>query len=123
MKAKREELPQARPELGDMVRGADWGELNSAIMSYPTGTDFCPLLKGLPHDHCQVPHWGYLIEGRIRVDYQDGSTETIEAGELYYWPPGHTVLIEEATVQAEFSPKDGMAEVLDHVVARMKALG
>jgi ethanolamine utilization protein EutQ (cupin superfamily) len=122
MKAKRNEPPLAREALGDMIRASDWGGMNAALMSFPAGTDFCPLLEGLKNDHCQCPHWGYLVEGRIRVTYEDGTTETVEAGEIYYWPPGHTILIEETTLQAEFSPAREMEAVLDHVVGRMAAL-
>jgi len=121
MKHQRDTLPQARPELGGLVRGVDWGEMNAATLELPAGTDFCPLLEGLKNDHCHCPHWGYLMEGRIKVTYEDGTAETIEAGELYYWPPGHTVYIEEATKQVEFSPAREMDAVLDHVAAKIRA--
>jgi len=91
MKMKAGDAPQARAALGDMARGIDQGGHVMALMSLPDGTDLCALLKGLPHDHCQCPHWGYVLAGRIRVSYQDGTTETVEAGDLYYWPPGHTL--------------------------------
>src|SRR5207245_7421707 len=29
--------------------------------------DLAPLLKGLPDDRCQCPHWGFLFKGRIVV--------------------------------------------------------
>ncbi|MGF1457153.1 MAG: cupin domain-containing protein [Alphaproteobacteria bacterium] len=119
MKATPDSLPQARDALGDMVRGREWGEMIGGVLTFPEGTDFCPLLQGLEGDHCQCPHWGYVLKGRIKVDYQDGTTETVTAGELYYWPPGHTVLFEEDTQYVEFSPKDEMNAVLDHVVAKM----
>jgi len=93
--------------------------MQGAYLTIPAGTDFCPLLEGLENDHCQCPHWGYLIEGRIIVSYEDGSHETVEAGDFYYWPPGHTVRMETATRQVEFSPGDEMDVLLDHVVRKM----
>jgi hypothetical protein len=30
------------------------------------------LLKGLEHDLCQSPHWGYLVEGEVIVSFADG---------------------------------------------------
>ena len=30
-------------------------------------SDLAPLLKGLPGDSCQCPHWGYMIAGRLTV--------------------------------------------------------
>ena len=88
-------------------------------MNYPTGLDFCPLLEGLEHDHCQCPHWGYVIKGRVRVSYEDRPEEVVGAGELYYWPPGHTIVVEDAVRMIEFSPHDQMSEVLAHVVSEV----
>jgi len=119
MKINALKAPQARSALGDMARGLDEGGNMLALMSLPDGTDFCQLLKGLPHDHCQCPHWGYLMKGRVKVDYQDGESEIVEAGDLYYWPPGHTIAVEGDTQYVEFSPSDQFNDVLDHVVAKM----
>ena len=41
----------------------------------PAGVDFTPLLKGLHNDHCQCPHWGYVLKGSITVRYEDGHEE------------------------------------------------
>lgn len=119
MKAKIEDLPPVRDKLGPAIRGHDWGGMSSTAISFATGTDLCPMLEGLPNDHCQCPHWGYLIKGRIRVKYEYGTEEVVEPGEIYYWPPGHTIVIEEETLNVEFSPAEQMNEVLDHVVAKM----
>jgi ethanolamine utilization protein EutQ (cupin superfamily) len=119
MKSNVKDLPTAHEKLGEMVRGQDWGGMTSAYMEYPTGLDFGPLLEGLEGDHCQCPHWGYLIEGRIRVSYQDGTQEVVEAGDLYYWPSGHTIVVEEEVRMVEFSPHDQMSQVLGHVVGKL----
>ena len=119
MKTEVANLPIAHEALGEMIRGQDFGGMTSAYMEYPTGLDLAPLLAGLERDHCQCPHWGFVIEGRIRVDYEDGSHETVSAGEIYYWPSGHTVVIEEAVKMVEFSPHDQMSQVLAHVVGNL----
>ena len=119
MRSNVENLPIAHPALGEMIRGQDWGGMTSAYMEYPTGLDFTPLLKGLERDRCQCPHWGYVIEGSIRVTYEDGSEEVVGAGEIYYWPSGHTVVVEEAIRMVEFSPHDQMSQVLAHVVGKL----
>ena len=119
MKSNVKDLPTAHEKLGEMVRGQDWGGTTSAYMEYPTGLDFGPLLEGLEGDHCQCPHWGYMIEGRMRVSYQDGTEEIVTAGDLYYWPSGHTVVVEEAVRMVEFSPHDQMSQVLGHVVSKL----
>jgi hypothetical protein len=114
-----EQLPIAHEALGEMIRGQDWGGMTSAYVNYPTGLDFRPLLEGLERDHCQCPHWGYVIEGRVRVNYEDGSEETVSAGELYYWPAGHTIVVDDAVRMVEFSPHDQMSDVLAHAVAKL----
>lgn len=119
MKSNIEDLPIAHEALGEMIRGEDWGGMTSAYMQYPTGLDLAPLLKGLERDHCQCPHWGYVIEGSIRVNYEDGTEEVVTAGEAYYWPSGHTVVVEEAVRMVEFSPHDQMSEVLANVVGNL----
>jgi quercetin dioxygenase-like cupin family protein len=45
-------------------------------------------------DSCQVSHAGYAISGRIRVRMQDGTEQTISAGESYTIPPGHDAWVE-----------------------------
>ena len=65
MKSNVAELPIAHEALGEMIRGQDWGGMTSAYMQYPTGLDFCPLLEGLERDHCQCPHWGFVLQGQI----------------------------------------------------------
>jgi mannose-6-phosphate isomerase-like protein (cupin superfamily) len=119
MKSNIKEIPIAHESLGEMVRGQDWGGMTSAYMEYPAGLDFTPLLEGLENNYCQCPHWGFVIEGRILVTYQDGSQETVEAGQLYYWPSGHTILVEEAVRMVEFSPHEDMMEVLGNVVGNL----
>ena len=34
------------------------------FVSFAQDIDATPLLKGLPDDSCQCPHWGYVLEGR-----------------------------------------------------------
>ena len=82
------------------------------IISLPAGTDLAPMLRGLPNDLCPCPHWGYVIKGRIRVTYADG-VEVLEAGDLFYLPPGHTPLVEEDVVFVEFSQPAEFEAVLD----------
>ncbi len=61
------------------------------------------LLKGLPNDQCQCPHYGYLFSGKMTVTYSD-HTDVIHAGEMYYMPPGHSILAEAGAVLMELSP-------------------
>ena len=67
-------------------------------------------LEGLPENLCQCPHWGIVVKGSIHVTYANGIEETVNAGEVYYWPPGHTVKVAEDYEAIEFSPSDQMGE-------------
>lgn len=100
---------------GAKINSTNWGNMVCAHIRIDKGVDFTPLLAGLPHDHCQCPHWGYVIKGKIKVIYQDGREELVEGGQLYFWPSGHTVIFEEDTEYIEFSPQQAMEEVLAHV--------
>jgi hypothetical protein len=114
MRATRDQLPILFGADPAAIRGIDWGDLRSMIISLPAGTDLAPLLQGLPNDLCPCPHWGYMLKWRIRVTYADGE-EVLEAGDLFYLPPGHTALVEEDTEFVEFSPPAAHQPVLDHV--------
>lgn len=121
MQSNVKEIPIAHEAFGEMIRGQDWGGMTSAYMEYPPGLDFTPLLEGLENNFCQCPHWGYLIEGQILVTYQDGTQETVRSGELYYWPDGHTILVQEAAKMVEFSPHDQMSVVLGNAVSNLQS--
>jgi hypothetical protein len=103
MRATREELPIMLEAGPSSIRGADWGEMRVSLVSVPAGTDFSPLLRGLPEDRCQGPHWGYVLKGRLRIQYADGE-EVLRAGDFYHMPPGHTGIAEEDTEFLEIAP-------------------
>ena len=42
--------------------------------------DATPLMKGLPDDRCQCPHWGYVIAGRVTFRFEDRE-ESFAAGD------------------------------------------
>jgi hypothetical protein len=110
-------------QAGDAsIHGNDWGALNVAHISFPKGTDARPLLQGLKGDACHAPHWGYVLKGSIHVHYSDGKEEVVRAGEVYYWPPGHTVWVDEDYAAVEFSPAKEMGEVMAHLNQKLAAM-
>lgn len=119
MKKPSEALESVIDVEGVDVRGEDWGGMIAGRLVFAKGADLAPVLKGLPNDQCQCPHWGYVIDGKIVVTYADGTQEILTAGDIYYWPAGHTVRFAEDTHYVEFSPTDAMMEVLAHVKAQM----
>jgi hypothetical protein len=74
--------------------------------------DDAELLKGLPDDRCQCPHWGYLLAGRLAVRYADHE-EVVKAGELCHMASGHAKATEAGTVLIEFSPKEEFRKLTD----------
>jgi EutQ-like cupin domain len=104
----------ARQELnfGDAT---GYGKIAGEYFSLKAGTDIAPLLKGLENDLCQSPHWGYLMEGEVTVTYSDRQEETISAGDLFYWPPGHTVKVGSDAEIILFSPQVEHCKVVDHL--------
>lgn len=121
MRETKEQLDLTLDSDPAQIRSVDWGDMNCASVRLSAGVDFTPLLEGLPRDHCQAPHWGYVLKGSLHVTYEDGREEVIEAGELYHRPSGHTAWVEEDTEYVEFSPRQGMHEVIEHVKGKMQA--
>lgn len=101
------------------THGEEWGGQLVRHIDLPAGTDFTPLFKGLPGDMCQCPHWGYIVEGSITLRFADGREETSSAGEMYYWPGGHTGWTDNGVVFVEFSPADELAPVLQHLAPQL----
>ena len=122
MQERKEDLPVALEVPGAATfRVAEWGETAVAYVELSAGADAAPLLAGLPGDVCSCPHWGYVLGGAIHVSYSDGTEEVSRAGELFYWPPGHTVRVEEDTRFVEFSPKQELREVYGHIGRKLAA--
>jgi hypothetical protein len=63
------------------------------------------------------------MEGAIRIVYDDGTEEVTRAGEVYYWPNGHTAIVEEDLKFLEFSPSKEFGEVIGHCFEMMEKLG
>ena len=119
MRANSNEM-EVELEVGDIhTRGEEWGEQSVRHVDLPPGADLRPLLKGLPGDVCSCPHWGYVIAGSIHVQYADGTQDVNRAGDLYYWPGGHTGWTDEGVTFVEFSPAAEIRPVLEHLGAQL----
>lgn len=96
-----------------------YGTISGEYFSLGAGTDIAPLLQGLKGDLCQAPHWGYMLQGKLAVTYTDGERESVKGGDLFYWPPGHTVKVDEDAEVILFSPQHEHSHVIDHMLAKM----
>lgn len=120
MKIKKEDIPITMQASGTIMRRLPgYGGMTVAFNEVPAGTDFSPLLKGLKNDSCHCPHWGYVVEGAIRVKYDDGKEEVVNAGDVFYLPSGHTALVEKDLKYLEFSPEKEFGEVMDHIAKKV----
>ncbi len=115
MRSQSKDIPLEMDQDGIETRGIDCDGVYARYISLPAGVDFTPLLAGLPDDRCQCPHWGYVLEGSITLKYADGTEETNRAGDVYYWPAGHTGWTDGGVVFLEFSTTSEILPVLDHL--------
>jgi hypothetical protein len=121
MHASKTELPLLLEAGPASIRGADWDDLRVGVISVPAGTDFGPLLKGLPGDRCQGPHWGYMLKGRLRVQYENAE-ELLTEGDFFYMPAGHTAVAEEETEFIEVNPPGPHQQVIDNAQRNLEAM-
>ncbi len=103
------------------IQEAEWGEMHLGLETFRSEVDLGPLLKGLPDDRCQCPHWGYVIKGHMRVRYADHEEEIV-AGDAYYMAPGHTPIVDPGTETVEFSPRGLYQETMEVAVRNYLAL-
>jgi hypothetical protein len=105
---------------GFEARMHDLGGYTVSFETYAEESDPAPLFAGLPDDHCQCPHWGYVLEGRLTYRYLDGTTDVIGAGEAYYAPPGHLPLFHAGASIVEFSPTQELAATVQVVMSNLE---
>lgn len=120
----RIDVPGAKARLQtDFGDASGYGKISGEYFSLGAGTDIAPLLKGLEGDLCQSPHWGYLLQGELVVSYADGTSEAVHGGDLFYWPPGHTVRVGQDAEVVLFSPQHEHVPVIDHMLRKMGEQG
>lgn len=95
------------------------GGMSIGYMEIPGPTDFTPFFKGLPEDMCSSPHWGYVLDGSLRIKYAGGKEETVSAGEVFFWPAPHTGMVDKSVKFIDFSPDHKFIPVLDHLAIKM----
>jgi hypothetical protein len=91
------------------------------FVSFRADVDASPLLKGLPDDRCNCPHWGYVLKGRLTYRFADHD-ETFTAGDAFYLPAGHVPMAEAGSEIMQFSPAAELREVDAVMVRNAQAL-
>jgi hypothetical protein len=107
-KVSRESAPDVIDYGPAEDRGAQFDGYAVVFTSVREDWDLTPLLKGLPGDSCQCPHWGYVTAGRLTVRYGDHE-EVMEPGDAFSMPPGHVPAVVAGTELVMFSPQDELA--------------
>lgn len=108
--------------VGPVVdRAGDLDDYTVSFTSFATDIDGAPLLKGLPDDRCQCPHWGYILKGTATFTFADG-TETYNEGEAFYAPPGHTPAHSADSELLLFSPKGEFIATVETIQRNMQVM-
>jgi hypothetical protein len=103
--------------FGD-VRGFDG--ISGEYFSLASGVDTTPLFEGLENGACQCPHWGFVLRGRLTTTNARGERETVNADDLFYWPPGHNVSVDADADIIMFSPQREHTLVINHMIEKVK---
>ncbi len=101
-----------RTEFGS-VNGFD--KISGEYFSLAKGVDTKPLFMGLEGNVCQCPHWGYVLSGQVTTTDAKGTKETVKQHDLFYWPPGHNVMVDADAELIMFSPQREHTAVIDHM--------
>jgi len=104
-------------DFGD-ARG--FGKISGEYFTLAAGVDTTPLFQGLDGNQCQCPHWGFVLSGRLTTTDANGTEETVDGNDLFYWPSGHNVRVDEDAEIIMFSPQDEHGKVIAHMIDKVK---
>ncbi len=103
---------------GQFEQMGDW---TVGFETYTDDAELAPLFVGLPDDRCQCPHLGYVLAGKVKFTFADGTEEVYAAGDAYYAPPGHTPTLFAGAEIVEFSPTEELGETMAVISKNMEA--
>jgi hypothetical protein len=99
---------------------AGYDKISAEYFSFAAGVDTTELFIGLDGNRCQCPHWGFVLRGQVTTTDGKGTSETVKANDLFYWPPGHNVKVDVDSDLVMFSPQREHTLVLDHMKAKIQ---
>jgi hypothetical protein len=110
-------------EFGPVIdRRAEMDGYTVEFVSFRGKADLDEPLQALPGGACQCPHWGYVIEGRVRFVFGEVE-EVYEAGDAFYTPPGHRPYVDAGTELLQFSPTKELAVLEQAIMEWMEQQG
>lgn len=105
-----------RKNFGDV---SGFGTISGEYFTLEAGVDTTPLFQGLDGNACQCPHWGFVLSGELTTTDMQGMQETVRAGDLFYWPPGHNVKVGADAEIVMFSPQHEHSHVINHMIRQV----
>ncbi len=121
-KVSKESASQGGDHGPVVERSEDLDDYAVNFLTFREDIDHTPLLRGLPDDKCQCPHWGYVIKGRLTFRFGDRE-EVFEAGDAFYAPPGHVPVSNQPDSQyLQFSPADELRRTSEVIMRNMQAM-
>ncbi len=111
-------IARQQTDFGD---AAGYGKISGEYFTLGAGVDTTPLFVGLDGNLCHCPHWGFVLRGRITTTDAEGRQETVNADDLFYWPPGHNVRVDADADIIMFSPQHEHSKVIDHMIEKTSA--
>lgn len=97
------------------------GKISGEYFTLSAGVDTTPLFIGLEGNLCQSPHWGYVLRGQLTTTDANNCQETVRANDLFYWPPGHNVKVDEDAEIIMFSPQHEHTQVIAHMIQKVSS--
>ena len=70
MKAAKKDIKLKMSNSDFEIRETQWGDMNVAWYTWHKKINTSPMLKGLPDDMCQTPHWGYILKGKMTINFK-----------------------------------------------------
>jgi len=121
-KASRDSASQGGDHGVVVERSEDLDGYTVNFVTCRQDVDHAPLLKGLPDDRCQCPHWGYVLKGKVTFQFGERQ-EVFQAGDAFYAPPGHIpVQNDPDTEYLQFSPADELRKTSEVIMQNMQAM-
>jgi hypothetical protein len=102
-------------------RHADVNGTTIQFLTFREDVDASPLMRGLPDDRCNCPHWGYVFKGKVIFDLGDRE-EVYEAGDAFHLTPGHIPRAEPGTEYLQFSPAEELRVVSEQMQKNFAAM-
>lgn len=96
-----------------------FGPMSGEYFSLARGVDTAPLFEGLDGGVCDCPHWGFVLRGQLTTTDARGERETVRSNDLFYWPPGHNVHVDDDAEIVMFSPQREHSRVIGHMIAKV----